>query len=138
MFEEITKVVKQQVNLMGLMEEVREVRATINQRYKRIELLEQRIVNLEQYFHPYDLALIISGYIIFIKQYSNTRSAASDRQGEVVPSNYLHSLEQQVFQFLSSENIHIEKITNFILSHFPTKGWKNQAWDCWPVCKLKA
>lgn len=121
MFEEITKVVKQQVNLMGLMEEVREVRATINQRYKRIELLKQRIVNLEHYFHPYDLSLIISGYIIFIKQHSNTRSAASDRQGEAVPSNDVHSLEQQVFQFLSSENIHIERMTNLILSYFPTK-----------------
>ncbi|KAL7407651.1 hypothetical protein ABVT39_011735 [Epinephelus coioides] len=49
MSEEISKVVKQQVNLMGLMEEVRELKATVKQRDQKIQLLEQRIDDLEQY-----------------------------------------------------------------------------------------
>ncbi len=58
MSEEISKVVKQ-ATLMGLMGEVRELRVMIKQRDQKIELLEQRVDDLEQYTRAGDI--IITG-----------------------------------------------------------------------------
>lgn len=48
MLLEFNKVVKQQVNFMCLMEEVRELRTTIKQKDQRMELLEHKIDDLDQ------------------------------------------------------------------------------------------
>lgn len=122
MSEEISKVVKQQVNLMGLMEEVHELRVTINQRDQRIELLEQRIDDLEQYSRADDL--IITG--LDTKHRSYARAAAGDRQGEDAPLEELHTLEQQVVQFLSSKNIQLERQQISACNILPRKDKKNK------------
>lgn len=49
MCEEISTVVKQQKTLTGLVEEIRELKIIITQRDQRIELLEQRVDDFEQY-----------------------------------------------------------------------------------------
>ncbi|XP_061566781.1 uncharacterized protein LOC133420914 [Cololabis saira] len=98
MSEEISKVVKQQVNLMGLMEEVRELRNTIKIR-DEIERLEQRIDDLEQYSRADDL--IITG--LATKHHSYARILASDQLGEDVPTEEQQTLEQQVVQFMNKQ-----------------------------------
>lgn len=86
---------------MGLMEEVHELRATINQRDQRMELLEQRIDDLEQCSRADDF--IIAG--LDTKHCSYARAAAVDQQGEDTPPEEL----QKVVKFLSSKNIHLER-----------------------------
>lgn len=132
MSDEISKVVKQQVNLMGLMEEVRELKATIKQRDQKIELLEQRTDNLEQYSWPDDL--IITG--LETKHHSYARATASEHQDEDAPAEELHTLEQQVVQFLSSKNIHLD-IQQISACHtLPHKDKKkSQACDCSQICE---
>ncbi len=99
MLEEISKVVKQQVNLMSLMEEVHELRATVKQRDQKIQLLEQRIDDLEQCSRADDF--IITG--METKHRSYARTTAGDQQGEDSPPEELHTLEQQVVQFMKSK-----------------------------------
>lgn len=76
--------------------------ATIKQRDQVIELLEQRIDDLKDYSHADDL---ITG--LDTKHCSHARAAVSDRQGEDAPPEEVHTLEQQVVQFLSSKKIHL-------------------------------
>lgn len=90
MSEEIIKVVKQQVNLMGLMEEMRELKATVKQRDQKIQLLEQRINDLEQYSHAEDVT--ITG--LETKHCSYARATAGDHQGEDSPPVELQNLKQ--------------------------------------------
>lgn len=101
MSEEINKVVKQQENLMSLVEEVRELKAQINKRDQRIELLEQRIDDVEQHSRANDL--IITG--LDTKHCSYARATAGVQQGEDAPPEELHILEQQVAQFLSRKDM---------------------------------
>lgn len=55
MSEEISKMVKQQATLMGLKGGQCELRTMIEQRDQRIELLEQRVNDLEQYIRAGDI-----------------------------------------------------------------------------------
>lgn len=91
--------VKQQVDIMELMKEVRELKATINQRDQKIELMEQRIDDLEQYSRIDDM--VISGLETTHRSYA--RAAAGDRKGEDAPREEQHSLEQQVILFFNSK-----------------------------------
>ena len=104
MSEEISKVVKQQASLMGLVEEVRELKATIKLKDQKIHLLEERIDDLEQYSRGNDL--IITG--LDTRHRSYARAAASDQQGEDAPPGELLTLETQVVKFLSSKNIDLD------------------------------
>lgn len=104
MSEEISKVVKQQATLMSLMGEVRELRVMIKQRDQRIELLEQRVDDLEQFTRAGD---IITG--LETKHRSYARATASDTAGEDAPPEELQTLEDQVVAFLNNKNITIEK-----------------------------
>ncbi len=72
MSEEISKVVKQQATLMGLTGEVRELRVMIKQRDQKIELLEQRVDDLEQYTRAGDI--IITGLDTKHRSYARLQS----------------------------------------------------------------
>lgn len=92
--------VKQQRTHMGLIEEIRGLKVVIKQ--KRVELLKQRIDDLEQSCWPNDL--VISG--LETKQtLCWAAGQTGDHQGEDVPPKELHTLEQQVVQFLANKNI---------------------------------
>lgn len=106
MCEEISIVVKQQKTLMGLMEEIRELKIIITQRDQRIELLEQRVDDFEQYSRADDL--IITGLESKHQSYARVAGPAGDQQGEDAPSEKLHTLETEVVQFLTSKNINLE------------------------------
>lgn len=106
MSEEISTVVKQQKTLMGLMEEIHELKIINKQRDQRIEFLEQRVDDLEQYSRADDL--IITGLETKHQCYARVANPAADQQGEDAPAEELHTLEKQVVQFLSSKNIHLE------------------------------
>ncbi|KAJ3581028.1 hypothetical protein NHX12_017141 [Muraenolepis orangiensis] len=110
MSEEISKVVKQQVDIMELMKEVCELKATINQRDQKIELMEQRIDDLEQYSRIDDI--VISGLETTHRSYA--RAAAGDRKGEDAPTEEQHSLEQQVLHFFNSKVIPLDSRNLFV------------------------
>lgn len=106
MSEEISEVVKQQRTLTGLMEEIRELKATIKHKDQRIEMLEQRVDDLEQYSRADDL--VITGLETKHQSYARAAGLAGDQQGEEAPPEELHTLEQQVIQFLTNKNIYLE------------------------------
>ncbi|KAF0024951.1 hypothetical protein F2P81_021832 [Scophthalmus maximus] len=117
MSEVISKVRKQQVNLMGLMEEIRVLRAPIYQRDQRIEWLEQGIDDLELFSRANDL--IITGLDTKHRRYA--RATAGDHQGEDAASEELHTLEQQVVKFLTSKNSHIKNSKYQSVTLYKTK-----------------
>lgn len=86
-------------------EEVRELKATIKPRDQKIELLEQRIEDLELYSRVSDL--IITG--LDTKHRSYARDAAREQQGERAPPEELHTLEEQVVQCFNSKNIDLQR-----------------------------
>lgn len=105
MSDEITKVVKQQTDLMGIMEEIKELRELVTLRDKKIEQLEQRIDDLEQQARSKDL--IVTG--LKTKHRNYARATAGLNEGEDAPPEELQTLEQQLLQFLSNKNIHLDE-----------------------------
>ena len=55
MSEVISKVAKQQANLLDLMEDVRQLKILIKEKDKRVEDLERRVDDMGQYSHIDDL-----------------------------------------------------------------------------------
>lgn len=72
---------------MDLMEEVRELKATIKQKDQKTEWMEQKINDLEQYSHVNET--IITG--LDTKHRSYARAAATDQQGEDAPPEERHT-----------------------------------------------
>uniref|UniRef100_A0A1A8CV30 Uncharacterized protein n=1 Tax=Nothobranchius kadleci TaxID=1051664 RepID=A0A1A8CV30_NOTKA len=103
--EEISKVAKQQANLMGLMEELQELKASIKQKDQKIERMEQRIDDLEQNARANDI--LITG--LATKHRSYARATAGYQEGEEAPPEELHTLEEQVVQFFSVKKINLNK-----------------------------
>lgn len=110
MTENINKVLTQQATLLGLVNEMSELKTSINNRNKKIdekiEHLEQRIDDLEQYSRADDL--IISGLATTHRSYARVAATASGHLGEEASPEEQHTLEQQVLQFMNSKNIHLE------------------------------
>ena len=77
----------------------------IKQRDQRIELLEQRVDDLEQFTRAGDIT--ITG--LETKHRSYARATVSDTAGEDAPPEELQTLEDQVVAFLNNKNITIEK-----------------------------
>ena len=69
-------------------------------------MLEQRIDDLEQFCRADDL--VITGLETKHRSLARAADPAGDQQGEDAPSEELHTLEQQVVQFLASKYIHLE------------------------------
>lgn len=110
---------KQQKTLTGLVEEIHELKIIITQRDQRIELLEQRVDDFEQYSQADDL--LITGLESKHQSYARVAGPAGDQQGEDAPSEKLHTLEKEVVQFLTSEkNIHLES-HQISVSHTPPR-----------------
>lgn len=106
MSEEITKVAKQQTQLLGLMEEVRELKKMVLGKDKEISLLERRVNELEQYTRMDDV--IVSGLNIKHRSYARAAVRTGGRGGEDDTMGEINSLEQQVLQFFTSKDIDID------------------------------
>ncbi len=104
MSEEISEVAKQQANLLELMEEVCQQKILIKEKDKRIEDLEQRINDMEQYSCTDDL--IISG--LETKHRTSAKAMAGDKESKDFPQSELHSLEKQIIQLFDSKGMAIQ------------------------------
>ena len=100
MSEELSKVANQQAKLLGLMEDVRELKSSIKEKDKKIADLEQHVDDLEQYSHMDDL--IISQLKIRHKTFA---WATAGGKGEDALLSELASLEKHVLQFFQSQNV---------------------------------
>lgn len=126
MSEEITKVAKQQTQLLGLMEEVRELKKTVLEKDKEISLLERRMNELEQYTRMDNV--IVSGLNIRHRSYARAAAGAGGRGGEDDTMGEINSLEQQVLQFFTSKDIDIDSSAISACHVLPWKDNKaNQA-----------
>lgn len=76
MSEELSKVAKQQMGLLELIEEVKQLKTVIKEKDKKTEELERRVDNLEQYTRMDNL--VISGLQTTHRTYA--RIAAGDNE----------------------------------------------------------
>ena len=76
MSEELIKVAKQQIGLLDLIEGVKQLKAVIKEKDKKIEELERRVDDLEQYTRMEDL--VISGLETTHRTYA--RITAGDKK----------------------------------------------------------
>lgn len=120
MSEELTKLSKQQEQLIGLMEEVKLLKVLLSDRDKRIAELEQKVDDLEQYTRRDDL--VITG--LDVKHRSYARVAANINTTEDSPHEELLTLEQQVVTFLQDKNIDIKHEDISICHTLPTRSDK--------------
>lgn len=74
--EELSKVVKQKMGLLDLIDEVWQLKAVIKEKYKKIEELERKVEDLEQYTRRDDF--VISS----LSQPNYARITAANREGE--------------------------------------------------------
>ncbi|MEQ2269961.1 hypothetical protein XENORESO_012910 [Xenotaenia resolanae] len=107
MSEELSKVVKQQTSLMCLIGEIQQLKAIIKEKDEKIEELEKRVEDLEQFARKEDV--VISGLKTTHRTYA--RTTAEDNKGEDAPPDELLSLEQQVIKFFSSKGILLDSKT---------------------------
>ncbi len=112
MSDELSKVAKQQTMLLDLMDEVKQLKNLVKEKDKKIEGLERRIDELEQYTRMEDL--IISGLETKHRTYAST--VARDRGGEGALPEELQTLEKQVIKFFESQNMIIQS-DNIVACH---------------------
>lgn len=101
MSEEFSKVARQQISLMNLIGEVKQLRATMQEEDKKIKELERRVDNLEQYTRMEDL--VITGLETTHRTYA--QMTARDKDGEDAPRGELHKLEEQVINFSAKKTV---------------------------------
>ncbi|KAJ8344588.1 hypothetical protein AAFF_G00232760 [Aldrovandia affinis] len=100
MSEEVSKVAKQQAILMELMDEVKQLKNLVKEKDKKIDGLERRIDDLEQYTRMEDL--IISGLETTHRTYARAMTGGKD--GVDAPVEELQTLERQVIKFFEREH----------------------------------
>ena len=95
---------KKLTGLLDLINEVRQLKAVIQEKDKKIDELERRVEDLEQYSRIDDI--VISALETTHRSYA--RATAGDREGEDAPKQEQHSLEQQVIKFFNSKDIPLD------------------------------
>ena len=105
MSDELSKVAKQQGMLHDLMDEIKQLKNLIKEKDKKIDSLERRIEDFEQYTRMDDL--IINGLETHHWTYART-TAGGGKDGEDAPAEELQTLEQQVMKFLLTKNMSIQ------------------------------
>ena len=88
------------------------MKAVIKDKDKKIEELERKVDDLEQYTKMEDL--VITGLETTHRTYAWI--TAGDREGEDAPRGELHTLEQQVINFFNNKDIPID-IQNIAACH---------------------
>ncbi|ROL49332.1 hypothetical protein DPX16_15658 [Anabarilius grahami] len=102
MSDELSKVAKQRAMLLDLMDEVKQLKNLVKEKDKRIEGLEQRIDDLEQYTRMEDL--IISGLETTHRTYASM--VARDKIGEDALPEELQT--KKVIKFFESKIVNIQ------------------------------
>ena len=119
MSQEITNVATEQKGLKLLLEEIKQLKALVQEKDNKIEQLERRIDDLEQYSRMDDL--LISGLEIQRTYAQAAAAAAGGGGGEENPQKAtssldLPTLEHQVIKFFDSKGITIDS-TNIAACH---------------------
>lgn len=120
MTENINKVLTQQATLLGLVNDISELKTFINNSNKKkkndekIDQLEQRIDDLEQYFRADEIT--ISGLATTHRSYARVAATTTKHPGEEESPEEQRTLDQQVVQFMNSKNIYLES-ASLSLSH---------------------
>lgn len=122
MSDELTKVAKQQTDLIKLIEEVQNLKSVIKEKDKKIEELENRVEQLEQYTRMEDV--VISGLETTHCTYA--RATSGDKEGEDAPQAELLTLEKQVIQFFTSKGISVDSTAIAACHTIPQNRAKNQ------------
>lgn len=122
MSEELSKVAKQQVMLLDLLGEVKQLKNLIKEKDKKIEGLERRIEDLEQYSRMEDI--IVSGLETTHRTYASTAAGRSD--GDDASTKEMQTLETQVITFFDKKSINIQS-KNIVACHtLPRKDSKTK------------
>lgn len=100
---ELTKLTSQQDRLIGLVEEVKTLKAMFKEKDRQVSVLEQRVDELEQ--STKRDSLVLTGLETQHRTYA--RATAKSETTEDAPQEELLTLEQ-VVGFLHSKNIHIQ------------------------------
>lgn len=98
--EQTATIAKQQKTIMDLMDEIKVLKMQNEEKDKRMDALEQRLADLEQYSRINDL--IITGLVIKPRSYAKAVATG----GEPTELDQ-ESAEQQVVNFLNSKDINI-------------------------------
>ncbi|RXN07561.1 zinc finger protein 397-like [Labeo rohita] len=106
------------------MEEIRQLKTIIQQKDARIEFLEQRVDDLEQYSRVDDL--VITGLDTKHQSYAQAIGPSGDQQGEEAPSEELETLEQQVVRFMKSKTIPLDSQQISACYTLPSKDKKTK------------
>lgn len=124
MSDELSKVAEQQAMLLDLMDEVKQLKNLVKEKDKKIDSLERRIDDLEQYTRMEDL--IISRLDTTHRTYARTTAGGKD--GEDAPTEELQTIEWQVIKFFESMNMCIQS-NNVATCHtpFPKRIAKKQS-----------
>lgn len=120
MSKDISELVEQQKKLSGLMVEIQQLKAIIKQKDERIEFLEHRVDDLEQYSRA-DYKVMPG-----LQSYARAAGQPGDQQGEEAPSEELHTLEQQVVCFMWSKDLHLDSQQISACHILPSKDQKNK------------
>ena len=105
----VDRVVQQQAVLMTLVDQFKELNNVIKEKDKKIDMLERRIDDLEQYSRLEDL--IITGLATKHRSYARataTGGGAAEPGGDESPAEELQTLEEQVVKFFKSSDMPLE------------------------------
>lgn len=105
MGQEMSKIGQQQNNLIQLLDEVRELKEKIISRDKKIEILEQRLGDMEQQSLARDV--VVTGLDIKYRSYAKT--VAGQNEGADNTTEELQTMEQQLLDFFRRRNITLEE-----------------------------
>lgn len=112
MSDELSKVVKEQAMLLDLMDEVKQLKNLVKEKDKKIDGLERRIDDLEQYTRMEDLT--INGLETTHRTYAST--VARDKVSEGALPDELQMLEKLVIKFFQNKNMNIQS-DNVVACH---------------------
>lgn len=121
---EMSTVAKQQTTLLGLVNEVRQLKSELKEKDKIINGLERRVDDLEQYSRMEDL--IISGLETKHRSYARTAAivpGAKDGE-EDLPAEEQESLESEIINFFEGKNMKIQEDSIAACHTLPRKDSK--------------
>ena len=121
--QQVKNVANRQDEIASLTLEIELLREENARKQERIDSLENRIDQLEQYSKRDDV--IISGLKTSHKTYARAADPDKHQREETAPEDELNSLEEQVVEFLESQEITLNK-QGISACHVLGKGYQKQ------------
>lgn len=122
MGEQLGTISEQQRTIMGLLKDIQELKKLNQEQQNRINFLETRVADLEQYTRLNDV--IISGVALKPSSYAHAlRGAQKDESNMSVDM----SVEEQVTNFLQSKDIQVDKNCIEACHTLPSKNPKTKS-----------